>query len=459
AGVHAAWGVVPGAAALGAGGALAMLAVATLAMPDGLDSLLVPRRRRNRERLAAIGAAGRRLRDAPSIRSINELLSSVAPRLDAEAVRVREAAQLLPANEEGDDRSPARSFLRLDPGCPDARVLEIVWTRSPPLGDDAEIALELLGRHVAASLRRLRPPAREESRGATADILGYETATACREECVQSALDWIAQGDRCRWLACINPHSYVVAKRDAGFADALRGADWLIPDGSGIVLASRLMRRPIRERVTGSDIFFGVNQALERKKGGTVFFLGSTEETLALIGARMQRDFPSVRVVGFHSPPFKASFSQTDLDEMIARINEARPDVLWVGMTAPKQERWLHDNKARLEVKFAAAIGAVFDFYSGRVQRSSPVMQRVGLEWLPRLLREPRRLWRRTFVSAPVFLWDALIAAAARDRTTTEALPLLLTPPPGGQHVTSRPRAASPAVGPTSSHGSHEAHP
>ena len=93
---------------------------------------------------------------------------------------------------------------------------------------------------------------------------------------------------------------------------------------------------------------------------------------------------------------------------MLAAINAAAPDVLWVGMTAPKQEKWLHANRARLDVKFAAAVGAVFDFYAGRVKRSHPVFQKLGLEWLPRLLQEPRRLWRRNFVSTPVFLWHLL---------------------------------------------------
>jgi N-acetylglucosaminyldiphosphoundecaprenol N-acetyl-beta-D-mannosaminyltransferase len=93
---------------------------------------------------------------------------------------------------------------------------------------------------------------------------------------------------------------------------------------------------------------------------------------------------------------------------MIAAINASKADVLWVGMTAPKQEKWIFENRARLNVKFAGAIGAVFDFYTGRVKRSHPVFQRLGLEWLPRLVQQPRRLWRRMFVSAPIFVWHVL---------------------------------------------------
>lgn len=97
-----------------------------------------------------------------------------------------------------------------------------------------------------------------------------------------------------------------------------------------------------------------------------------------------------------------------ELEAMIAAINQASPDILWVGMTAPKQEKWIHQNLHRLDVRFVAAIGAVFDFYTGRVKRSHPIFQRLGLEWLPRLVQEPRRLWRRMFVSAPIFLWHVV---------------------------------------------------
>jgi N-acetylglucosaminyldiphosphoundecaprenol N-acetyl-beta-D-mannosaminyltransferase len=243
------------------------------------------------------------------------------------------------------------------------------------------------------------------------DLLGYRVASADADGCARSIMAWIDGATSCRWLACLNPHSYVVATDDQRFSTALRDADWLLADGAGIVLASRLLHSDIHERVTGSDVFWRVNQALDRR-GGSVFFLGSTEATLELIRRRMEKDFPRVRIAGMYSPPFKQRFSAADDDAMIAAINAARPDVLWVGMTAPKQELWLHENAARLDAKFAAGIGAVFDFYSGRVKRSHPLFQRCGLEWLPRLVQQPRRLWRRTFISAPVFLWHTVRHAA-----------------------------------------------
>lgn len=244
------------------------------------------------------------------------------------------------------------------------------------------------------------------------NLLGYGVDALSVVACADSVFASLSRpvGDKvpCGWLACMNPHSYVVALSDATFGQALHDAQWLVPDGAGVVLASRILRGRIRERVTGSDVFFGLHKRMNAAGGMSVFFLGATEETLGLIRDRMARDYPRIRVAGTYSPPFKPTYSAAEQDEMIAAVNASGADVLWVGMTAPKQEKWIFENRARLKVKFAGAIGAVFDFYTGRVKRSHPVFQRLGLEWLPRLLQQPRRLWRRMFVSAPIFMWHVL---------------------------------------------------
>jgi N-acetylglucosaminyldiphosphoundecaprenol N-acetyl-beta-D-mannosaminyltransferase len=248
-------------------------------------------------------------------------------------------------------------------------------------------------------------------------ILNYEVDRYSVDECADSLFAALRSRDRargCAWLACLNPHSYAVARHDALFGRALKDADWLAPDGAGIVLASRLLGGGIRQRGTGSDGFRELHRRMNAAGGMSVFFLGATEETLELIRARMARDYPHVRVAGTYSPPFKPTYSPAELDAMIAAVNTAAPDVLWVGMTAPKQEKWIFENRARLNVKFAGAIGAVFEFYTGRVKRSHPVFQRLGLEWLPRLIQEPRRLWRRMCISAPVFMFAVLRARVQR---------------------------------------------
>lgn len=256
----------------------------------------------------------------------------------------------------------------------------------------------------------------------TEQIAGYAVATASVQGCVAEVVASVkaeAQAGaaaNCRWLACMNPHSFAVALDDPPFSAGLHDADWLVPDGSGVVLASRILGGGIRERVTGSDVFHGVMDGLNKAGGFKIFFLGSTPQTLAAIEQRMARDFPNLILAGTYSPPFKPVYSEAELTEMINAINANAPDVLWVGLTAPKQEKWIHQNRARLNVRFAGAIGAVFDFYTGRIKRSHPVFQKLGLEWLPRLLQEPRRLWRRMGVSAPIFVWHVLRQRFAGNR-------------------------------------------
>ena len=139
-------------------------------------------------------------------------------------------------------------------------------------------------------------------------------------------------------------------------------------------------------------------------QGFSYFFLGSTDETLQKVEQKLSLDYPNISFSGAYSPPYKPEFSEADNQAMIEAINAVKPDVLWVGMTAPKQEKWIFQNRDKLDVKFIGAIGAVFDFYVGNVKRSHPIFLNLGLEWLPRLLQEPKRLWRRNFVSSPLFL-------------------------------------------------------
>lgn len=235
-------------------------------------------------------------------------------------------------------------------------------------------------------------------------ILGYPVTRKSVEECVSGIDEWIRHGGKAKYAVCANPHSLQVAERDAAFAEALRNADLVLPDGFGIVLASRILGGAIHKRITGHDIFTGLSSVLNREKGVSYFFLGSTEDTLMKIRERMKADFPNIRIAGTCSPPFKPAFTGQDSTLMIESINAVGPDILWVGMTAPKQEKWIYENRDRVNARFIGAIGAVFDFYAGTVKRSHPIFQRVGLEWLPRLLREPRRLWRRNFVSSPGFI-------------------------------------------------------
>lgn len=242
------------------------------------------------------------------------------------------------------------------------------------------------------------------------DILGFETSASGLEGDVNCALGMLESGVKGKYVACANPHSVVVAQSDSHFKRALAKADILLPDGVGIVLAAKILGLDLTERVTGPDFFLELTRKADKNGGLRYFFLGSTDEALQKIVIRLNKEFPQMIMCGRISPPFKAEFTEEDNQLMIEQINNAKPDVLWVGMTAPKQEKWIYHNKDKLDVPLIGAIGAAFDFYAGTVQRSPKWACEMGLEWLPRLLREPRRLFRRNFISSPLFLLMVLKA-------------------------------------------------
>jgi N-acetylglucosaminyldiphosphoundecaprenol N-acetyl-beta-D-mannosaminyltransferase len=167
---------------------------------------------------------------------------------------------------------------------------------------------------------------------------------------------------------------------------------------------ARLVCVPVGPRITGTDYFHALLGGLQQRGGGRVFFFGSSQRVLDRIAERFAADFPSLTLCGTLSPPF-GEWSDKENCRMVQVINEAKPDVLWVGMTAPKQEKWVESNRRELSAPVIGSIGAVFDFYAGTYSRAPQWMCRVGLEWAYRFLLEPRRMWRRNFLSAPKFVW------------------------------------------------------
>lgn len=246
-------------------------------------------------------------------------------------------------------------------------------------------------------------------------ILGYPVFSSLPNDCVSEIIESLSEYHSRSWLVCLNPHSYVTAKKDSAFLNALLSAKWIIPDGVGVVIASWLLGCPIAGRVTGYDIFIGLSSELNRHHK-SVFFLGSTPDVLRKIERRLRIDFPNLQIAGMFSPPFSDEFDTEIITQICGAINAAGPDVLWVGLTAPKQEKLIKEIFSRVDVNFAAGIGAVFDFYAGEVIRPGPLFQALGLEWLPRLIQQPRRLWRRTAVSAPLFFLDVVREMLSRTR-------------------------------------------
>ena len=257
----------------------------------------------------------------------------------------------------------------------------------------------------------------------------------------------------------INAHSYNTARKDELFAEALTNGDVLIPDGVSIVKACRWIKAKSlpKERIAGWDLFSFEMENLERKQCGmlnvecgannssldnsqsaladnscsgkrlyepsaklktqnsefrspqrTVMFMGSSQKVLDLIVKRAAKVYPHLEVVTY-SPPYKPEFSEEDNKAIIDAINAADPDLLWIGMTAPKQEKWTYSHWEELNIHcHVGTIGAVFDFFAGTVERAPMWWQRHGLEWLYRLLKEPKRMWRRYIIGNALFLFNVI---------------------------------------------------
>lgn len=210
----------------------------------------------------------------------------------------------------------------------------------------------------------------------------------------KKALDRLPKGKL--MINTINTYSYTVAHRDKEFEDALTASGALLPDGAGIVLACRWIKGKSKptERVTGWDLFTYEMEKLNRR-GGKCFFMGCSDATLALIREKAKKAYPSVTVETY-SPPYKDTFDEDDNRRMTEAINKAKPDLLWIGMSAPKQEKWLAKNWDSLDIDcHAGSIGAVFSFFAGTEKRAPKFWCRHGLEWLYRFIHDPLRLWPR----------------------------------------------------------------
>jgi len=204
-------------------------------------------------------------------------------------------------------------------------------------------------------------------------------------------------------VSCLNQYTYCMAEEDLQFREALLNSEVLLPDGIGIVVAEKFLNGKRIKKIAGADLHLHLLRQLN-EAGGRCFYLGSAEGTLQKIKERLAVEFPAVEV-GLYSPPHAAHFSEAESAAMVEAVNSFDPDILFIGMTAPKQEKWAHAHKERLNVKAICCIGAVFDFYAGTVERPSSFMISIGLEWFGRLVREPKRLWRRYLYYGPVFLW------------------------------------------------------
>ncbi len=233
------------------------------------------------------------------------------------------------------------------------------------------------------------------------EVLGAPVHIIDIENVLRLMEQWIRERGCPRWIAVTGSHGALEAHKRADFRAILRTADLSVPDGRWAArVAATKMSCPTHQ-VRGADLVSAFC-ALAIKKGFTNYFYGDTDETLALASARLKQQHPGLKIAGAYSPPFRELTADED-SQIVEMINQANPDVLWVALGLPKQERWIASHRDRLTVPVIVAIGAAMKFHSGKVKPAPRWASRVGFEWLWRLLNEPRTVWKRALIYGPQF--------------------------------------------------------
>jgi N-acetylglucosaminyldiphosphoundecaprenol N-acetyl-beta-D-mannosaminyltransferase len=219
--------------------------------------------------------------------------------------------------------------------------------------------------------------------------------------------NWRDRGHR-GYVVLINPHSVMMCHRDSTMHDAATSADLVLPDGVGIVLAAQILGYGKQYRVTGPALMLQLCDA-GRQMGLRHFFYGGREGVAETLAARLSQMFPGLQVAGTLCPPFQELSDEEDR-QMVHKINAAHADVVWIGLGAPKQERWMKEHIGQLNTTAMIGVGAAFDFHSGNTPWAPRWIRSIGCEWAYRLAMEPRRMWRRN-LDSPLFLGHILAQA------------------------------------------------
>lgn len=248
---------------------------------------------------------------------------------------------------------------------------------------------------------------------AGAPVLGAHIDAVSWDEAVQRLTDWGGRRES-RYVCIVNVHSVVTAGQDAALMHIINHADMATPDGAPVAWALRKAGFTRQQRINGPDLMNRYLLQAERLNQ-PVFFYGSTEATLARLRAALLTSFPRLKLAGMVAPPFRALTPQEDR-AYVEQINASGACVVFVGLGCPKQEHWMAEHRGRVQAVMVG-VGAAFDYSAGTLQRAPLWMRRIGLEWLYRLYREPRRLAKRYLVTNSVFVFKTLRVWLGRHAT------------------------------------------
>jgi N-acetylglucosaminyldiphosphoundecaprenol N-acetyl-beta-D-mannosaminyltransferase len=234
-------------------------------------------------------------------------------------------------------------------------------------------------------------------------VLGVRVDAVQIPDVVSSMEEWIAERRKCRYIAVTGMHGVTEAQHDQQFLTILNQADLMVADGFPLVWLGRRKGYELPRRVYGPETMLVFCQATAGK-GYRHFFYGGAPGVAQALAEKLSAELPGLVVAGTFCPPFRPLTEQEDR-EVLAAIEQARPDVIWVGLSTPKQERWMFEHRELLSPCVLVGVGAAFDFLSARKSQAPVWMRENGLEWLFRLLQEPRRLWRRYLLCGSEFVF------------------------------------------------------
>ena len=256
-------------------------------------------------------------------------------------------------------------------------------------------------------------------------LFGFQLDPLCLDDAVEQIYRWASTSTpRCRFVVTPNVDHAVLYQENAALRSAYAHASLVLADGMPVVVAARLLGRPLPGRVAGSDLAPALFAAAERRGGLRVYLLGAAPGVAARAAESIMRRWPGVEVVGTYSPPLGFEKNPTENEIILQQISSVRPDVLVVGLGAPKQELWVDAHREEIDAAVTLCLGATIDFLAGEKKRAPVWMRRVGLEWLHRMASEPRRLLKRYARDAWIFpqlMWHEW--QASRQRPVAERAP------------------------------------
>ena len=260
-----------------------------------------------------------------------------------------------------------------------------------------------------------------------ADVLGIKVSAINMKTGVNLADRWIAAGHP-GYVCVTGVHGVMEAQKDAEFFDILNRAAINTPDGMPMSWVGHLQGHAEMDRVFGPD-FMSELCALSVNRGYRHFLYGGQPGIAEQLKDILETRYPGLQVVGTFTPPFR-SLNAIEEEALLTQVRESKPHILWVGLSTPKQERFMAQYVDRLQVPLLAGVGAAFDYHTGRIRDCAPWIKRAGLQWLHRLMQDPKRLWRRYLSNNPAFVWNItlqMLKLRRYPRTST-------VPPPEGTH-------------------------